>query len=974
MKRFSLLLIILIYITADLRAQGFNSFNNRNHPYLNWEVAETEHFKIIYPDRISGLIPEAAAIAEESYRALSQNLDTEFEKKIPIYLSDEDEIVNGFANPIRQGYTMIWVNLNDYAETWTGNEKWLRKVIAHELAHIFHFKAVWSDFGLLNYAIAEPLPRVWTEGLAQYQTEYWDSQRGDRWLRKAIFDSRPGYRDGSSIENGRLMYASGNSQLRFFTEQYGDSSLVNLLAHRDSFLWLDYHDFYSAFREVTDVDYSDFYESWRKHMNIYYHTLASQMERTDSLGTTTESLPGRFYMDMALSPNDSLVALLSVPSMARPVRNLYLVTTDSTKTATKIAEGGINNDLSWSPDSRKIYYSRKVRDQSSSLVNDIFMTDRITGKETRLTYGRRARYPVPGPGNQIAYVVNENGTGNIFLMDLETGTEERLTRYTGDVQLITPAWNSAQNSWIFQRFNPHGERHVVVVDADSKEEVVIDGRGFDNRNFIVSPDGMHIAYHSLRNEVPNVFTLDFRTGEESRVTNLFTGGEVFGWFAETDSAGTQQLLIKASETKKSDHVYRVDAERDPYSGTAAVPHAYASWRGKQAPIMLPSQIAPDESLITRNYRYRPLTELKHAATILLPYYGDSGNWGLFGTTGFTEPLGKHMIAATGNLSFGNLRNSFGILSYINNQFYPTLTTSLYKIPGSAYFYGSQFLIEELTGGEITMNLPIDLFEGPYRGGALFARLRHVQAVPFDQDRFRETEQLPRPERGRQTDLSIGVTIKKQRPWRENLIHPLDGWGARLMVTGAEKIPGSDVQFATADLSAYSILPGPGLQRFYLYGRYQKQWGSPLPQNFIGFSTYDNIHLNLPGEVPLFLFNEAERVRGYREFVAGDQVLFGSIEYRIPFASSLETRILGILELGASTFSLFSDAGVVWNPVGGERVAKTEERWGAGVEIKNELRLFGVGISHAAGVAQPAQELFTDGEYDLYYRVRAVIPF
>src|SRR5690625_6806991 len=99
---------------------------------------------------------------------------------------------------------MICVNLNEYAETMTGNEKWLRKVIAHELAHIFHFKAVWSDFGLLNYAIAEPLPRVWTEGLAQYQTEYWDSQRGDRWLRKAILDSRPGYRDGSSIANGRL--------------------------------------------------------------------------------------------------------------------------------------------------------------------------------------------------------------------------------------------------------------------------------------------------------------------------------------------------------------------------------------------------------------------------------------------------------------------------------------------------------------------------------------------------------------------------------------------------------------------------------------------------------------------------------------------------------------------------------------------------------------------------------------------------
>src|SRR5690625_7270431 len=110
-------------------------------------------------------------------------------------------------------------------------------------------------------------------------------------------------------------------------------------------------------------------------MNIYYHTLASQMERTDSLGTTTESLPGRFYMDMALSPNESLVALLSVPSMARPVRNLYLVTTDSTKTATKIAEGGINNDLSWSTDSRKIYDSRTGRAPGSRQVQDIATTE-----------------------------------------------------------------------------------------------------------------------------------------------------------------------------------------------------------------------------------------------------------------------------------------------------------------------------------------------------------------------------------------------------------------------------------------------------------------------------------------------------------------------------------------------------------------------------------------------------------------------
>ena len=125
------LLLLLLVITADLSAQGFNSMNGRNHPYLNWQVAETEHFRIIYPDRISSIIPQASAVAEESYAALSANLEVKFSKKIRIYLSDEDEIVNGFANPIGKGYTAIWVNLNDYGETWTGSEKWLRKVIAH---------------------------------------------------------------------------------------------------------------------------------------------------------------------------------------------------------------------------------------------------------------------------------------------------------------------------------------------------------------------------------------------------------------------------------------------------------------------------------------------------------------------------------------------------------------------------------------------------------------------------------------------------------------------------------------------------------------------------------------------------------------------------------------------------------------------------------------------------------------------------
>src|SRR5690625_944606 len=142
----------------------------------------------MYPQHLAGIEEHAAAIAEESYRALSQNLNVEFDRPIRIYLSDEDEIVNGFAVPIGNGFTNIWVNVNEVAEGWTGPEGWLRKVIAHELAHIFHFRAVRSPIGLLQNAFANPLPSFWTEGLAQYLTETWDSERGDRWLRMAVLE------------------------------------------------------------------------------------------------------------------------------------------------------------------------------------------------------------------------------------------------------------------------------------------------------------------------------------------------------------------------------------------------------------------------------------------------------------------------------------------------------------------------------------------------------------------------------------------------------------------------------------------------------------------------------------------------------------------------------------------------------------------------------------------------------------------
>ncbi|MBD3660641.1 MAG: hypothetical protein HUJ11_00320, partial [Arenibacter algicola] len=131
---------------------------------------------------------------------------------------------------------------------------------------------------------------------------------------------------------------------------------------------------------------------------------------------------------------------------------------------------------------------------------------------------------------------------------------------------------------------------------------------------------------------------------------------------------------------------------------------------------------------------------------------------------------------------------------------------------------------------------------------------------------------------------------------------------------------------------------------------------------------------LPDQVFIQFFNDSERVRGYRRYISGKRVLFGSAEYRMPFIPSLHTEILGLLKLGPTSLTLFTDAAIVGEAIMGNGSKSTVERWGAGAEIKNEVQLFGIEFAHSLGVAQPVEDLFEDDFVDLYYRVKAVIPF
>lgn len=946
-------------------AQGFLSVNGRNHPEIEWLVAETEHFRIAYPAHIAGVEVKAASIAEETYDALSANLGVSFEDKIRIYLSDEDEIVNGFAFPIGAGHTNIWVHLNDVAAFWTGREKWLRKVVAHELAHIFHYRAVRSAIRPFDLAFA--LPPFWAEGLAQYQTEDWDAFRGERWLRTAVLDDRLSYDDGRSIWNGRLLYSVGNAQVRYFATVYGDSTLAKLLAQRRRvFPGIRIHDFDHAFRETTGESYRDFYDAWRRHINIQYNTIAGRMGNVDSLGVEPIDLPGDYASSMSFSADGRAAAAVVVESVVRPVSKL-VVRTDSTGPWRVLVNGGVDGPIAMSADGSLVAYARRTRGENGSLLNDLYLADVRSGNRTRLTFSRRASYPSFSPdGRRIAFAGSSGNTGNVFVLDLDDRSEVQVTDLEGDEQVAHVAWHPEHDVIAYSRFNAQGGRFIESVDlATGQRSRLTDGR-FDDRRPVWSPDGSHLAYTSLRDDVPNVFVMDIASQRSARATAIATGADAYGW-------SSADLFIRVPASKSRDEVYAIPAARRVPEPDLALAARHTAWTRHSPPRTIPSVVRPRPDAIDRRFEYRSISNITHVASLAIPYYWQPDNYGVGGFTAWIEPLGKHAFLGLAALSVNDpLHKSSFQLVYINNQLKPLLQTVVERYPDGVRTYGKGVLRESYSRASLTARWPITLTSAPFVRSTLSVRGRYININPLNADSFADSG-LPIPQPGRQGDVRLTFQVTRQRPYRHNVVHPLDGVGLRLRATAAARSLKDRTGFVRFEVGAYGIVRGFGLDRLYAFGRVQIQRGENLAQDYIGLSRFDEFQISAPDIIEIS-FSDVQRVRGYQEVVAGKSVWFATVEHRIPIAGSLRTELLGLVSLGATTVSLFADGALVFPDY---QLRSPERRLGVGVELKNALTISGkFTFSHAAGIAQASELLgsFDPDDFELYYRIRATVPF
>lgn len=536
---------------AALQAQP----DNYSAPEKDWYTITTKHFYVHYHEGAERTAKVVAKIAEDVYGPITALYNHEPDTRVSFIIKDISDYANGaayfFNNKIE-----IWSSPLDFELRGTHN--WLRNVITHEYTHIIQIQAAmkfgrkvpaltfqWFGYekerrkdvlyGFPNLLVSYPFPGVtvppWlAEGTAQFQRgllgyENWDAHR-DMILRSYVLsDSMLSWGEMSAFGKTSLgnesVYNAGYNLTRYIAQTYGEDKLpaITFEMSKPFVFTVD-----AAIKNVLGKSGRELYAEWAAHLKDEYGkriapVLAQRVEG-DLIGNVGF---GNFHPEYA--PDGNRLAYVSNKT-ADYFGQSAIYIRDMASGEEKMIAPGVRSTLGWSPDGRRIVYS-KYNEPSvyGHLFYDLYMYDLDKDDETRLTTGLRAFNPAWSPdGSRIVFAHSSDGTVNLGVVDADGSGFRSLTTFSQGEQVFTPKWTTDGASIIFG-FSGRAKRQVARVRADgSGFEVVIAHVLYDCRDPRMTDDGKAILYVSDRNGIFNVYRHELEgNGADAQLTNV-TGG------------------------------------------------------------------------------------------------------------------------------------------------------------------------------------------------------------------------------------------------------------------------------------------------------------------------------------------------------------------------------------------------------------------------------------------------------------------
>ncbi len=548
-------LFVLLFLTSLASLAQDDEFI---HPELKWYTIETEHFRIHFHDGAERTAKVVAKIAEEIYEPITSFYGHKIDQKVNIIIKDYDDYSNGvtyfYDNRIE-----IWASALDFE--LRGVHNWLRDVVTHEFTHNVQMQVAmkfgrlipaiyfqWLGYeresrpdvlyGFPNVIVSYPLagvnvPAWFAEGTAQFNHpnlnyDYWDTHR-DMILRMQVIDNKLlSWEELTSFGKTSLgnesVYNSGFSLVEFIAKNYGVGKLEEISRNLKSPFYLTID---QAIKKSLGIDGKELYELWKDYISKKYEAQIKAIgERVEGSLIARDGF-ANFYP--RFSPDgDKIIYISNKGSDYFTPSAIYLYDLKSGKEERLVY--GVSSSVAWSPDGKKIFYSKKTRrNKNWQSLYDVFVYDLDSKREKRLTYGLRANNPAISPdGRTLAFITYKDGTSNIGVIRLDSTyspTEEQMKKVTNfkNGEQIYGLCFSPDGRKILFDYSLKNNRDIGVVDIETFEFKPILATSSDERNPTFSKDGRKIYFSSDITGIFNIYEFDITTGEISQLTNVYGG-------------------------------------------------------------------------------------------------------------------------------------------------------------------------------------------------------------------------------------------------------------------------------------------------------------------------------------------------------------------------------------------------------------------------------------------------------------------
>lgn len=689
MKNQLLIFIILLLIPVSISAQYFGR-NKVQYEKFNFQVLNTEHFKIHYYPEIKEVSYDAGIMLERWNDRLKKIFltDVQTDQPIILYANHADfQQTNVIGGMIPQGTGGVTEGLrNRIILPFTGVYEENNHVLGHELVHAFQYDVFRTTKA--GIAASQQMPLWFIEGLAEYLSIGRQSPHTAMWMRDAVLnDDVPEIKEVS--RNYKYFpYRYGHSIWAFIGSRYGDENVGRL------------------FRAVADNGWDEGWTMvlgqkddsisvlWQNEIRETYAPQLIGKQKPEETGKRIISGKDGIALAPEVSPDGKFIVLYTAEDVF--TLNLYLADAHTGKLLKELVSSNtdrhfdalrfFNSAGSWSPNGKNFAFI--VIEDGDDEIAVLDVNSRSIDKQLKIPGVPAISHISWSPdGTNLLISGSSGGKSDLYLYNLNTNKTTQLTddKYAE----LQPSWSPDGKRIAFATDNnpqsdfdnfKFGSMKIAVMDLQTKERQLISIHDESKHiNPLFSYSGNSLYFIAAPDGFSNIYRYSFDTEEFFKVSNAATGisGLTELSPAMSLSKNTGRIVFSVFNNTNYDintlgidelQGEPVNISEDLYLQAVALPIREFSGQG----IVSDYLNKPEEGLITvQNFTtagYSPSLELFYIGQPQIGVTVNRFGAGLGGgvTMIFGDLLGDHMLGGVLQVS-GTYKDIGGQVVYQNRK-------------------------------------------------------------------------------------------------------------------------------------------------------------------------------------------------------------------------------------------------------------------------------------------------------------------